>query len=172
MRYLVALAALAATTAFAVPAAAQNVPVPANAEARGLIIQPLTFTRLSDLNFGTIISTSTAGSVTVSPLGNTRTATGGAVLAPSGPPTRALFEGYGAEGQTVVLSASFPTTLTNQSDSTRFVTFRNGTFDGALSRQIPVGGSFRVGVGGTIDIVANQAPGLYLAPFTVTADYQ
>ena len=68
--------------------------------------------------------------------------------------------------------AAFPTTLTNQSDSTRFVTFRNGTFDGALSRQIPVGGSFRVGVGGTIDIVANQAPGLYLAPFTVTADYQ
>ena len=42
MRFKFALAALAATTAFATPAAAQVVSSTAQAEARGTILQPLT----------------------------------------------------------------------------------------------------------------------------------
>ena len=173
MRFTLALAALAATTAFAAPAAAQTTPVSANAEARGLIIQPLTFVRISDLDFGTMVSTATAGTVTVSPNADTRTSTGGVILAPSGQPTRGLFEGYGFAGQSVTLSAVFPSVLSNQSDSTFFVNFSNGTFDSnGTSRVIPAGGTFRVGVGGTIAVGVNQAPGLYVGQMTVTADYQ
>jgi hypothetical protein len=172
MRLSLSLAALAVTTAFATPAFAQTTPITETNTARGLIIQPLTFVRLTDLNFGTIVSTATAGTVTVSPNGDTRSSTGGVVLAPSGQPTRGLFEGYGTPGQNVVLSAAFPTALVNQSDTTQSVAFSSGTFDGSLTRTIPLSGTFRVGVGGTIAVGANQLAGLYTAQFTVTADYQ
>lgn len=172
MRYTLALAALAATTAFAAPAAAQTVPVSATAEARGLIIQPLSFVNLNRLNFGTIVASNLAGSVTIDPATGARTTSGGVTGAPSDVGGRGLFEGLGFAGQAVQISSSVPAMLVNQSDSTQAVVFRNFTLDGANTRVIGVTGSFRVGVGATIDVAANQAPGVYSAQFTVTADYQ
>lgn len=170
MRNLLTFAALAAATAFASPAAAQ-VTASANADARALIIQPLTLVRVSDLNFGTIISTNAAGSVTVSNSGDTRSADGGAVLAPSGLVSRGLFQGQGTPGQLVVISTNFPGSLVNQSAPTESVGF-TGTVEGPLIRTIGTSGAFQVGVGGTINLGANQLAGLYSAPFEVTADYQ
>jgi hypothetical protein len=42
----------------------------------------------------------------------------------------------------------------------------------APTRTIPVGGVYSVYVGGTFDIAANQASGVYTAQFDVTATYQ
>ena len=55
MRFKTALAALAASAAFASPAAAQVVTSNAQAEARGTILQPLSLSRDQDLDFGTIL---------------------------------------------------------------------------------------------------------------------
>ena len=65
MRFTVYLAALAATTAFATPAFAQVVSATATAEARGLVLQPLTLTKVNDLDFGTILASTVAGSVSI-----------------------------------------------------------------------------------------------------------
>ena len=99
-------------------------------------------------------------------------ASGGVTGAPSDVGGRGLFEGLGFAGQAVQISSSVPAMLVNQSDSTQAVVFRNFVLDGANTRTIGVTGSFRVGVGATIDVAANQAPGVYSAQFTVTADYQ
>lgn len=172
MRHFLALSALAAVASFATPAAAQTTPVTAQAEARGLIIAPLTWVNTSRLNFGTVVASNTAGSVTIDPSSGLRATSGGVVGAPSDPGTRGLFEGYGTPGQQVLLSYSVPTLLVNQADTTQAVAFRNFTLDGPATRSIPLTGSFQVGVGATIDVAANQLPGVYSAQFTVTADYQ
>jgi hypothetical protein len=47
------------------------------------------------------------------------------------------------------------------------------TFDGSAIRTIdPTTRAFFVGVGGTIQIAANQPDGVYTAQFDVTANYQ
>jgi hypothetical protein len=168
MRNFLTFAALAAATAFAAPAAAQSAP----AEAKGLIIQPLTFVNLDALDFGTVIASNVAGSVTIDPSDGARVTSGGVSGAPSAPGGRGLFEGLGASGQVVELSYTVPTQLNHNSIVGQAVAFRNFTLDGAASRTIGLGGTFQVGVGGTIDIAANQTPGLYSAQFEVTADYQ
>jgi spore coat protein U-like protein len=67
MRLNICLAALAATAAFASPAAAQVVTSTAQAEARGTILQPLSLSRVQDLDFGTnlVDPLGAAGSVTI-----------------------------------------------------------------------------------------------------------
>jgi len=52
----------------------------ATAVARAGIQQPISITKMADLNFGTLIATPTAGKVTLDPFG-VRAATGGVVLA-------------------------------------------------------------------------------------------
>ena len=63
MRIKIALAALAATVAFAYPAMAQTVDN-APAQARGVVLLPLTISEVDPLNFGTVLASATAGTVT------------------------------------------------------------------------------------------------------------
>src|SRR5688500_16167711 len=76
MRFKIALAALAATAAFASPAVAQTV-ASESATARGTVLQPLTLTEDSDLDFGTVLSTAAAGTVTINANSGVRSVTGG-----------------------------------------------------------------------------------------------
>lgn len=172
MRYLVALGALAAATAFAAPAAAQTTQARAPAEARGLIIQPLTFVNLNALDFGTVIASNAPGSVTISAADGSRSVSGGVVGAPSALGGRGLFEGLGAAGQEVMLTLVVPSQLNHATVAGQAVSIRDFALDGPTTRRIGVGGTFQVGVGATIDVAANQLAGRYSAPFTVTAEYQ
>lgn len=167
MRFKIAFAALAATTAFAAPAAAQTAP----AEARGLIIQPLTFVNTDALDFGTVIASNASGSVTINANTGARSVSGGVTGAPGAPGARGRFEGLGFVNQVVLLTSNVPTQL-NHATASAAVPFRNFTLDGANSRTIGTGGSFEVFVGATIDVAANQTPGLYSAQFELTAEYQ
>lgn len=172
MRFRLALAALAATTAFAAPAAAQSSDT---IEARALLIQPATLQRVDDLSFGTIIATPLAsGTVTINP--NTGARTVAAPLVGSGTDVgqRGRFIGNGDVSQDVLITAAFPTFLANQADATRTVGF-SGTLDNAAATGTVNTGAtsvFYVGVGGTITIAAGQMPGLYTGQVTVTADFQ
>jgi len=180
MRFNICLAALAATTAFASPAFAQVVaPVAtdtATAEARGLVLQPLTLTKVEDLDFGTVLASNVAGTVTINADDGGRTFTGGVTLVASNPGGRAVFAGAGTEDQEVFLTLTPPSqnllvSTTNTADT---ILISSMVFDtsNSTTRIIGVGGTFDVGVGGTFDIAASQPNGFYKADFDVVADYQ
>ena len=63
MRFKVCLAALAASFVVATPAFAQA--ASAQAEARGVVVQPLTLARVQDLDFGTVVGSAVAGTVSI-----------------------------------------------------------------------------------------------------------
>jgi hypothetical protein len=173
MRLSLSLAALAAATALATPAAAQVTSGPASIRAEALLIQPATIAGLDDLSFGTIVSSPTdSGTVTINPNTGLRSSTGTLTLSTAGQGSRGRFIGNGNPLQNVTLVARFPTELNNEDDPTATVAF-NGTIDSAgLSRRIGATGVFYVGVGGTITINTSQMPGLYSGLVELTANFQ
>lgn len=180
MRLTLCLAAVAATAFSASPAFAQQTtttPVAtdtATAEARGVVLQPLTLTKTADLDFGTVVASSTAGTVTIDPDDGTRSVTGGVTEVPSYPGQRALFEGAGTAGQQVLLTLAAPTVLISTTNSADKVTVDSMTLDSgnATTRTIDSTSAFAVGVGGVFGIAADQPNGKYVAQFDLTADYQ
>lgn len=174
MRLTICLAALAATAATATPAFAQAVSASANAEARGVVLQPLTLTRVDDLDFGTVISTAAAGTVVIDADDGSRTVTGGVLAVPSYPGGRGLFTGNGSAGQDVNLTLNAPGVLVSTTNPLDLVTVNSMYLDSgnSLVRTIGVSTIFNVGVGGDFGIAANQPNGLYTAQFDLTADYQ
>ena len=174
MRYTICLAALAATLATATPAFAQAVSASANAEARGVVLQPLTLTKVDDLDFGTVISTAVAGTVVIDADDGSRSVTGGVLAVPSYPGGRGLFSGNGTAGQDVNLTLNSPGLLVSTTNPLDVVVVNSMYLDNGnlLVRTIGLTTVFDVGVGGDFAITANQPNGLYSAQFDLTADYQ
>jgi hypothetical protein len=173
MRLNICLAALAASIAVASPAHAQSVTASATAEARGLVLQPLTLTRVDDLDFGTVIASAVAGSVTINEDTGARSVAGGVLGVPTAPGQRGLFAGAGTAGQQVDLTLTPPAGNVLVSGA-NFLSVSSMVLDNgnATTRTIDVTGAFTVGVGGTFAIAASQANGLYAADFDLTAEYQ
>ena len=175
MRLKFCLAALAATTAFASPAFAQVATDTATAEARGLVLQPLTLTKVDDLDFGTILASVTAGSVSINEDTGNRAVAGGVTAVASNPGQRALFAGAGTAGQQVNLTLTPPVgnVLVSTSNAADLIAVSSLLLDNGnvTSRNIGLDGTFQVGVGGSFAIAAGQPNGLYTADFDLTADY-
>lgn len=168
MRLKLTLAALAATVAFASPAVAQTTAVEP-AEARGTVLLPLSLTEDANLDFGTVLASGTAGTVTINSDSGVRSVSGGVTGVAINPGHRALFTGYGTPSTTVNLSLSAPSFLTSGAN---VVGVNSMSFDsGGASRLINAAGTFQIGVGGVFAVAANQPNGLYTATFTVTAQY-
>jgi hypothetical protein len=183
MRFKLCLVALAATAAFATPAAAQQATATANATAKGVVLLPLTLTKTTDLDFGTVIADPTLpGDVTIDADSGGRSITGAVVGVPTYPGDRALFQGAGSANQDVILSLSAPSVLTSggntlsvtsmgfDTGATSAVNATSGKLE--TTRTIDSTGAFEIGVGGVFHINAAQPNGLYTGAFTVTADYQ
>jgi hypothetical protein len=169
MRLTICLAAVAATLVTASPAVAQQ--ASATAEARGVVLSPLTLTKVTDLDFGTVAATAALGTVSVNADTGIRTVSGGVVAVPSAF-SRGRFDGLAQAATTVQLSLVPPTgnILVSGSNS---VGVSNMGFDSAGAvRVVPAGGSFTAYVGADFAIAANQPNGTYTALFQVTADYQ
>lgn len=188
MRFNIYLAALAATTAFASPAAAQVVspaPPPAEptianapAQARGTVLLPLSLTKGTDLDFGTVLASSTPGWVEVNAEDGSRTADGAGVeLVALNPGGRAEFTATGTANQEVKLTLAPPVgNVLNGPGGAQIAIANlrlNGRAAGVLNdtRRIGVGDTLLIGVGGRFNIAANQANGVYSANFTLTAEY-
>ena len=177
MRFKLCLAALAATTAFASPAAAQVISDSETAKARGTVLLPLTLTKDSDLDFGTVLASPTAGWVSVDAIDGSRTADGtGVTLVALDAGGRAQFTAVGTAGQIVDFTVTPPVGNVLNGPSGGQVTVSSLDLDtvGGLTdtRTIGTGGTIVVGVGGTFSIAANQANGVYSADFSLTAEYQ
>lgn len=160
-------AAVALATA---PATAAPVSATPDSDGRALVLIPLTLTKVQDLDFGTVVTSPAAGTVTIDPATGARTLVGGVTAVASDPGQRAIFAGAGTANQVVDLSlSSVP-----------------GDLDDGLGNLIPVSlvleltqttvdptsKAFSVGVGGTINVGADQPDGVYNGAFTVTANYQ
>ena len=166
-------AAIAALLISATPAAAA-INATASAEARGLVLQPLTLTKVSDLDFGTIIASATAGTVSIDADTGARSSSGGITEVPTAPGGRAEFAGAGTTGQVVLLTLAAPTLLVSTSNAADTLAVTSLVLDagGSTNRTIGVTQAFSVGVGGNFAIAASQANGLYTAQFDLTASYQ
>ena len=168
-KYLIA-AAMAAT-AVATPAAAATNAKTANG--RALLLLPLKLTKIDDLDFGTVVTSTTSyGTVKLDATSGTRTFTGGVtgIATANGHP--AQFGGAGSAGQLVVLTLSPPTQLSDGNGNTVDVLAMSlDNLNNPLRVVDPVNKTFFVNVGGILGINANQAPGTYSSTFDITANY-
>lgn len=169
-RILIALGVMAAIVP--APAAAAPLSNAKSASGRALLLLPLTLTKIDDLDFGTMVSSGTSGTVALNATSGARTFAGGVTGVPSAAGHRAYFGGSGTAGQLVVVIVIPPTQLTDTNGDTVDVlamTIDNG---GNPLRTIdPVTKTFFVGVGGILNIAANQPAGVYSSTFQVTANY-
>lgn len=172
-RGLAAVALLIATTA-AEPALAQN---SAQAEAEAIVLRPLSFFKVNDLDFGDIIASGTAGTVRLLPDGS-RSRTGGVTLAGNGgEPAR--FAGLGSYNREVNISlGANQIFITGPGTQMRVRNFEIGSTPTAILSTTPTRfriattlGNYNFPVGATLDVNANQAPGDYSGTFTITLNY-
>lgn len=169
------LAAFALLLALAAsPALAQN---NAQTEAEAIVLRPLSFFKVNDLDFGDIIASGSAGTVRLYPDGS-RTKTGGVTLAGNGgEPAR--FAGLGTPQRQVNISLGSNTIwITGPGTRMRVRDFEIGSTPTAILSTTPTRfritsplGNYNFPVGGTLEVGANQAPGDYSGTFTVTLNY-
>jgi hypothetical protein len=131
----------------------------------------LTLTKIQDLDFGSVVPSAVSGVVTIDASTSARTFAGGVTLVPSDAGFRAYFGGAGSPNQQVIMTMNPPAQLIDGVGDT--ITVLGLTFDGSAIKTIdPTTRAFFVGVGGSIQIAANQPDGVYTATFDVTANYQ
>lgn len=142
-----------------------------------ILLRPLSFFKVNDLEFGSIIASGTAGTVRLFPDG-TRTATGGATLAGnSHEPAR--FAGLGTFNRQVAVSLSSNTIfITGPGAPMRVRNFEIGSTPTAFLSTTPLRfrigsalGNFNFPVGATLEVGANQTPGDYAGNFVITLNY-
>ena len=170
-RFLKLLATAIAFVGAAPALAAPTVATP-QAEGRVLILRPLSFVRVTDLDFGTVVSSSVAGTVSINPSTGARSIAGGLTAMPIAPGGRGYFAGAGSANQQVIINLTPATVLTDPLTGNT-IAVATMYLDGATTRTIdPTALTFYVGVGGVILVAANQPDGDYESTFDITADYQ
>ena len=142
-----------------------------NSDAEVEILEQLTLTQVSGLDFGTIIPSATAGRINIRRNNGVCVAIGGVTLVGSDC-QRGEFLVTGPSRQRFRITlAPAPITLNHQSgpatmvmDRVRINGNRNKRLNGAGRRTFFVSGRLQVG--------ANQAPGIYDGTFDVTVEYR
>jgi hypothetical protein len=129
------------------------------------ILQAITVTKASDLNFGKVVAASSASTVTV---GENDARTCGAALTCYGATTAGAFNVTGAAGETVTVAIDSPTiSLTDGGSNTIAATVSTTT-----SSLVLTGGNGNFKVAGLLNVGANQAGGTYAGQYTVSVNYQ
>ncbi|MCB2088263.1 MAG: DUF4402 domain-containing protein [Sphingomonadaceae bacterium] len=178
MRIAVAMSAcLFVSTLLSVPAMAQSAAAPAQL----VVLEPLSLVKVKDLDFGQIIVNG-AGTVVLNPTGSgTCTASGNLVR--SGTCKPAEFAGLGSTGRFVRVRRPASNSITLTGPGTN-MTVTNLQLDaspdlqlwfqlgrGYYYRIVSPDGSFDFRVGGTLNVAAGQAPGVYTGTFDVDINY-
>ncbi|MBA4747281.1 MAG: DUF4402 domain-containing protein [Sphingopyxis sp.] len=158
------------------PAAAQL--ADADAQAEAIILRPLSFFIVDELEFGDIIpNPAAAGTVRLFPNG-TRTATGGVVLVNNNhQPAR--FAGLGGTNQQVTISLQSNSIFINgPGPRMRVRNFEIGSTPTAILSTRPLRfrinsatGAFNFPLGAILEVGANQPAGDYVGTYTITLNY-
>jgi hypothetical protein len=156
---------------FAVPSQLLAVTPTTQADAGAIVLKPLSLLKKTDMDFGTLITSATAGTATIDPVSGAVTTTGGVTAVASSTTSAAAFIGAGSRKTPVIIRIpKSPISLT-RSGGTETMTLTNWTLDGASTRLIDAFEAFQFQVGGQLSVAANQAPGLYVGTFDVTVQY-
>jgi hypothetical protein len=151
----------------------------ADGDTQAVIIEPLGFIQVDDIEFGTIIAGPTASAVKIDTAG-IRTVTGSATLA-GGDVQPATFVGYGATNQFITITLGSTSSTMTRASGTETMTF--GDFEiGSTSTAVSAGtpgsyqiisptGIFEFPVGATLNVGPDQKRGDYAGTFSVTLIY-
>jgi len=138
------------------------------------VIAPITIsnTGSTNLDFGTISTSSTSGSVTVPPEG-ARVPSGGVSVLSTSSFSSAPFEVTGNPDATCQLSlpGDLDVKLTRQG-GTEQMSVTGFTIGGSTTITLDANGDADFNVGATLTLGANQMPGEYTGSFSVTIAYQ
>ena len=166
------IAAATASAALCEPAFAADTNVTVNAA----IVRPNTLIKTDDLDFGSLISGPTGGTVTVNPVTNARTSGGGVTLVGSSA-RRAEFLGTGGI-ILIFVSGSTSVTLTragggapNMTASLTRAASTGGGGIALLGATLLPSGLQTFYIGGTLTVPANQPAGDYSGTFTLNVNY-
>lgn len=167
MDYRNMLIAAGLAAAIAAPVSAAPVKAIKDANGKALILVPLTLTKIADVDFGTVISSSSSGTVSIAADGSGQSVTGGVTPVASAPGARGQFAGAGTPNEQVNLFLAPPASLKDGNGNSLPISMNLET----TSVVIDATRAFFVGVGGTVTVGANQPDGLYSGTFTVLAQY-
>jgi Domain of unknown function (DUF4402) len=147
-------------------------------DAQIAVVTPLSFIQVDNLDFGSVIPSNTAGTVTIS-TASVRTATNGIIVTGTGHQA-ARFAGMGTQNQRVRIRITPNSiSLTGPGPAMTVNNFIIGPAPtlqqvGASSnyRILPANGIFWFTVGASLSVGANQPAGTYSGTFSATLDYQ
>lgn len=167
-----ALAAIAAGIFQSIPAQAADF----DGTAHAAVVRPNTLVKTDDLDFGTLTSGATGGTVTINPVSGART-TGGGVTPVGGGTQRAIFQGTGGIFL-ITVSGSSAVTLSRagggapaMSASLVRAASTSGGGIALLGATLLPSGVQTYYIGGTLTVPANQPDGDYSGTFTLTVNY-
>lgn len=127
----------------------------------------ITLAKLTDLSFGDVFTSPTAGTVILTPAG-VRSATGGVTLGSLSPSGAATFTVTGGASTTYAITLPTSITLSIPGDT---LTVSPVTSTPSLTGFLDASGNQTLAVGGTLNVAANQADGNYTGTFNVTVAY-
>ncbi len=136
------------------------------ASADATIVAPVTVTKASDLQFGLVGSTASAGTVSISEAG-ARTGDANVLLLSGATPTQASFTVAGANNAAVVVTVPASASLTGP--GTAMTATLSSTLNG--SQTLDGSGAMTVNVAADLAVGASQASGAYATTFDVTVIY-
>jgi Domain of unknown function (DUF4402) len=154
-------AALIAAPAAAAPTSVSNGPVTARAQ----ILKPLTLTKVSNMDFGSIVDQS-GGTVTMDTAGNL-TCTSGLTCTATGTP--AQYNVNGSNNQVVNITKPAVTLTNTTNPGTPLTLVLSGPSQVTLPNSGTAGTNFNLG--GSIAVGAATNDGVYTGDLNVTVDY-
>jgi hypothetical protein len=162
------LAALALLAALAPrPASAKTV----NGSGKATIVTPLSLVNRSDLAFGAIVPSASAGTVTVDAYTEARTTSGG-VTASGGTVSAAKFDGLSTAPSHLKIDVPNGSITLTRSGGTETMTVNNFELNGNKNDWVSGNDVFEFQVGARLNVGANQAAGTYVGTFNVTVNYR
>jgi len=162
---LAAVAGILLGMSASVASAQSSVNLSTNANAQILAALRLTFVR--DLNFGSLVPSASAGTVTVTPA-SARSRTGGVTLVTGAAPQSARFTVQGQRNKSYTIALPASVSIASGGNSMSVATFTSNL---PSPSTLPNNGRQTLNVGATVAVAADQPAGTYASTFTVTVAY-
>jgi hypothetical protein len=140
------------------------------ATANAALLFPLEIIKKRDLDFGYLAAPTAAGTAIIDPETDTISSTGGVLLL-GGSPHAAVFTGAAKSNVVVIIRIPKQAITLTRVGGTETMTVSNFTLQGLDKRAVAARVAFDFRVGGTLNVNANQAEGLYVGTFDVSIQY-
>jgi hypothetical protein len=140
-----------------------------SAPSKAITLRPLSIINLRALDFATLISGTTAGTVVIDPNTDARSVTGG-VTAADGAPLAAQFYTYGGPLQWLQVNRG-PLPVLSRAGGGATMAVTGLTLNGPVLRYLNGAGLLDLRVGATLAVGANQLDGVYSGTFQIIVTY-